>query len=117
MFSAMVDAGTFEFSHSVHPDNTEKLILVRYHDGADPAYACSIYCVWKVEQGHEASLLAAKARINTKKNSSAPRSEMNGLVILCHLSTATIGGLVKLPEEIVLVGDSECTIATVVVLL
>ena len=38
---------------------------------------------------------------------------MNSLVMLCHLITALLPGLVKLPKEIVMVGDSECTIATV----
>ena len=38
---------------------------------------------------------------------------MNSLVILCRLITAILPGLVKLPKEIVLVSDSECTISTV----
>ena len=38
---------------------------------------------------------------------------MNSLVMLCHLLTAILPGLVDQPAEIVPRGDSECTIATV----
>ena len=90
-------------------------MLVCYHDGANPAFACSIYCVWEVEKGesHVATLLAAKARINTGNKVSTPHSEMNSLVILCRLITALLPGLVELPKEVVLIGDSEATISAV----
>ena len=64
-----------------------------------------------MEVGFESRLLAGKARIFGAD--STPRSEMNGLLLLCRLVTAVLPGLTDRMESITLVGDSQCTIASV----
>ena len=56
-------------------------------------------------------MVAAKAKI--AKTGKVPRNEINSLVMLARLITATLPGLVDKPESILIIGDSKCTIQSV----
>ena len=83
MFMSMVRTKPFMFLRSVNPEVSQSMLLLGFFDGANPAYGCCLYCVWeKDDKGHVSHLLAGKSWINTGKNLSTPRSEMNGLIML-----------------------------------
>ena len=58
--------------------------------------------------------MTSKAKVGPSgKGFSAPRAEFCGLLVLCRVSTAALNGAVDFPAEIIVAGDSECTIATI----
>ena len=106
---------TFYFPRSCKPQNAIGCPeLIGFHDGADAGHGGSVYLRYKLEgedHGHTASLLIAKNKVG--KDKITPRDEMNGLVVLCRVITATLDGLAELPTTITIAGDSTCTILSV----
>ena len=56
-------------------------------------------------------LLTGKARVTPLKGSTAPRSELSGLLILSRLLKVAVEALWEKPSSVTLTGDSQCTIA------
>ena len=102
--------------------------LVGYPDGSKPAFGCALYIRWRLAKSdadrgvldkdgawhpitHVARLVTAKAKIS--KTGKVPRNEMNGLLLLARLVTATLPGLVDKPTSLLVILDSRCTIQSV----
>ena len=70
-------------------------------------------------QTHLVRLLGAKARVTPTSSSqgrlkdSTPRVEMRGLLMLARLIDTLLPGIQVPPAEVMLIGDSQCTIACV----
>ena len=101
--------------------------LVTLVDGSVLAYACAVYVVYKItveEAGpwsshlgqkfsRHAALLVSKARVAPLAGLTAPRSEMNSLVLAARLNTLVLRSLSERPDCLTILGDSECCIAAV----
>ena len=90
--------------------------MIGYWDGSDEAYAAVIYIRWLIPKNAagerwSAQLLTAKARVAPAGGITAPRSELNGFVVLGRLMNIAIKSLNEKPARITLIGDSECTIS------
>ena len=57
------------------------------------------------------SILVAKARVTPTKGITAPRSELNGMVVMSRLISIVTKSMPEKPCRITMIGDSECTIA------
>ena len=105
---------TFYFPRSCKPLNAVGLPeLIGFHDGSDAGHGGCAYLRYKLEDSgdYAASLLIAKNKVG--KDKITPRDEMNGLLVLCRLVTASLDGLFELPTSITVAGDSTCTILSV----
>ena len=91
--------------------------LIGYFDGSDNAYAAVVYIRWARHDGSFSIFLAcSKAKVTPLKRISTPRSEINGAVLLTRLMLFFLRSCVSSginPHKIWLLGDSECTLATV----
>ena len=120
--------GEVTFRRSVKPEGVTGLpSLVGYHDGSKVAFGCSVYIRWRLdeptgrqiigrdgeikEELYFSQLLAAKSKI--AKTGKVPRNEMNSLILLSRLLTATLRGLVDKPTSFLIIGDSKCTIQSI----
>ena len=124
-----VKFGEITFPRSVKPEGvTGNPTLVGYADGSKHAFGTSLYIRWKLSQPdpnqfvvdkvgkkhtvtHVSRLVTAKAKI--AKTGKVPRTEINGLVLLARLVTATMPGLVDKPTSFLPILDSRCTIQSV----
>merc|ERR1711888_553346 len=98
---------------------------VGFWDGGKPASACCLYARTPLrEEGpegetHLVRLLAGKARVTPTSSTqgrariSTPRVEMRGLLMLTRLIDELLPGIQVPPAEIILMGDSQCTISCV----
>merc|ERR1712030_131293 len=57
------------------------------------------------------SILVAKARVTPAKGITAPRSELNGMVVMSRLISIVTKSMPEKPCRITMIGDSECTTA------
>ena len=91
--------------------------LFAFFDGSLEAYACCIYVRWllagdnKQAPEYQVRLLTGKARVTPLKGSTAPRSELSGLLILSRLLKVVVEALWEKPTSVTIAGDSQCTIA------
>merc|ERR1712082_19421 len=60
---------------------------------------------------YQVRLLTGKARVTPLKGSTAPRSELSGLLILSRLLKTVVEALWEKPSSATLAGDLQCTIA------
>ena len=56
-------------------------------------------------------LIAAKARVSPGHGTSVPKVEISGLLDLSRLLNTVLRGSSIIPENVVLMGDSECCIS------
>ena len=118
VFKELVEAEDIVFPRSVKPHGAAgSPIWVGFWDGGKPAFGACIYVLYSREEAgpngeyYFSNLLASKARVYPAKTGfRTPRSELSGLLVLCRLITATVDGAVDLPQEIICMGESECTI-------
>jgi len=91
--------------------------IVGYFDGSDNAYAAVVYLRWVLSDGSiHATLAGSKAKVTPLKRISTPRSELNGAVLLGRLALSVTKSCVasgSTPERVWLLGDSECTLASI----
>merc|ERR1711973_573540 len=123
----MVASGAIAFPRCVLGESYKKEVwmLMGFWDGGKPASACCLYARTPLrEKGpegetHLVRLLAGKARVTPTSSSqgrpraSTPRTEMRGLLMLARLIDELLPGIQVPPTEIMLMGDSQCTIACV----
>ena len=92
--------------------------IIGFFDGSDDAYAAVVYFRWVLADGKiHVNLGGSKAKVTPLKRISTPRSELNGAVILCRLVLSTIKSCTAAgtsPTRVWLLGDSECTLASIV---
>ena len=99
--------------------------LVVFSDGSSVAYAAVIYVVFEVsqevagpwssglgcKQAFEARLILSKARVAPLSRMTAPRTEMNGLVLATKLLDLTLTSMSDPPTSVTCCLDSECAIS------
>ena len=102
--------------------------LVGFPDGSKTAFGCALYIRWRLSKpdpdqrvldkdgnwhqvNYVSRLVTAKSKIS--KTGKVPRNEMNGLLLLARLVTATLPGLVDKPTSLLVILDSRCTIQSV----
>ena len=100
-------------------------IMMGFLDGGKLASACFLYAYTPLRkegpkgETHLVRLLAGKARVTPSSSSqgrmrvSTPRVEMRGLLMLTRLVDELLPGVQVAPTEIMLMGDSLCTISCV----
>ena len=107
------------FLRGVRPVRTEgRAELIGYWDGSNCAYAAVVYIRWLIgglETGGErvwnVAFLTSKARVTPVAGLTTPRSELNGLLVLCRLIDRIMKCLKEKPCRVTMIGDSECTIS------
>merc|ERR1712212_845192 len=123
----MVASGAISFPRCVLGElyKEKGWMLMGFWDGGKPASACCLYARTPLrEKGpegetHLVRLLAGKARVTPtssaqgRTRTSTPRVEMRGLLMLTRLIDELLPGIQVPPSEIMLMGDSQCTIACV----
>ena len=82
-----------------------------FFDGSVDAYGAAAYIRWKVEDGYDVSLYISKARVTGVRGSTTPRSELSSLLIASRLLITVVKALADKPEKVLVIGDSQCTIA------
>ena len=125
----VVEMKEITFKRAIRPEKVEgSPMLVCYHDGSKIGLGCAVYIRWKLDkpkvepvegmQGqsyrlveYHVQLVVAKAKI--AKSNKVPRNEIDSLIMLARLITATLPGLVYKPTSLLIVGDSKCTIQSV----
>ena len=60
---------------------------------------------------YHVQLLISKARVTPVNGCTAPRSELNGLLVLTRVLKVVVPVLWESPLSVTIVGDSQCTIA------
>ena len=123
----MIRSSTISFPRCVLGEQyvEQGWMLMGFWDGGKAASACCLYARTPLkEKGpegetHLVRLLAGKARVTPTSSSqgrtrtSTPRVEMRGLLMLTRLIDELLPGIQVPPAEIMLMGDSQCTIACV----
>ena len=65
----------------------------------------------KTEELYKSRLLTAKARVTSLRGSTAPRSELQAILINLRVLVTVVKSMVTPPESIAMLTDSECSIA------
>ena len=113
----LVDCKRVTFPRSTRPAQTVgKCQLICYFDGSDVAFGCANYVRWVLrDKSVIVRLMNSKSRVTPLDRISTPRSELNGAVLASRLLLSTIHSLSvadELPEKVWIIGDSECTLAS-----
>ena len=89
--------------------------LVVYSDGSCVAFGCVIYIRWNLEGSpdYHTALVTAKSRVCPTTGMTAPRSELQGLLVAARLADTIIKALSVRPRRLTVVTDSQCTVAAV----
>ena len=112
----LIEADAVVFNRGTKPQNAiGRPELIEYWDGSEEACAALIFVRWLVSEEDEdrkweVNLLMAKARVAPVGGTTAPRAELNGLVVLSRLMDVTVEAMRSKPARITLIGDSECAI-------
>ena len=92
--------------------------LICFSDGSLLAYAGAIYIRWTLAKNDDADtdqyvvrLVCAKARVTPARGTTAPRSEVSGLLILSRLLKVVVNAMDVKPSEVTIATDSQCTIS------
>ena len=86
--------------------------LIVYADGSTVAFGSIIYIRWEIGPGEfTAFLVTSKGRVTPSKGLTAPRSEIQGLVLATRLTTKVIKYHDIKPKRVSLITDSECSVA------
>ena len=112
------DVSTVTFPRATKPKlaagNPE---IVGYFDGSDDAFAAVAYLRWTLsDDSIHVTLAGSKAKVTPLKRISTPRSELNGAVLLGRLVQSLVKSCASsgtTPEKVWLLGDSECTLASI----
>ena len=118
ILNALHQISSVKFDRCIAPVSlASQCDLIGYFDGSDNAYAAVVYIRWALLDGSfNVYLACSKSKVTPLKRISTPRSELNGAVLLTRLMLfflkSCISSGIK-PHKIWLLGDSECTLATV----
>ena len=111
----LVEQEEIVFDRCTRPSNAlGRPELVGYWDGSLLAYAALLYIRWLLNTdppSWRASLLCAKVRVTPVSGLTAPRTELNGSVVLGRVIDSAIPSLPVKPCRISMFGDSQCTIS------
>ena len=108
-----LEMGAVHFPRACRPKNSAgSPSYVGFWDGALPAWACCVYARYPMIDGsYHVQLMAAKARLSPSAGTSVPKVEVSGLLGLSRLMRVVVKAVDETPSSVVLLGDSECSIA------
>ena len=98
-------------NHELAVDRPE---LIVFTDGSCTAFGACLYLRWKLsgeEMPHHVTLITAKTRVTPKSGMSAPRSELQALVVGVRLASKVVEALTKRPARVTIMTDSQCSVA------
>ena len=98
-------------SHDAAVDRPE---LIVYTDGSCVAFGAVLYLRWKLAEAgapFNTTMITAKTRVTPKAGMSAPRSELQALVVGVRLITKVLEALSVRPVRVTIMTDSECSVA------
>ena len=127
LIAEAVNTSSLCYPRSVRPPGALGLPLIAaFGDGALPAYAACVYIQWQVPCSHgedqchldyDANLLWAKARVTPLSGYTVPRSELSSTVLMSRMAKTTVKALqgedYMKPKGVIMMSDSECSIAAV----
>ena len=110
-----LELGAVYFKRAFRPEGVViSIIFVGFWDGSLMAWACVVYARYTMETGEViVRLIAAKARVSPSSGTSVPKVEVSGLLDLSRLMCVVVRSCSELPEAIIMLGDSECSISMV----
>ena len=87
--------------------------LIVYSDGSNVAFGAIIYIRWVMQEPgqYHTALVTSKARVTPRTGLTAPRSELQGLVVATRLTSAVMKALDVKPKRITMLTDSQCSVA------
>ena len=88
--------------------------LLVYTDGSCVAFGAVLYLRWKLAEAgapYHTAMITAKTRVTPKAGMSAPRSELQGLVVGVRLASKVIEALSVRPARVTIMTDSQCSVA------
>ena len=87
--------------------------LIVYSDGSNVAFGAVIYIRWVLQEvgKFHTALVTSKSRVTPKTGLTAPRSELQGLVVATRLTNAVMKALDVKPKRITMLTDSQCSVA------
>ena len=98
-------------SHDLAVDRPELLV---YTDGSCVAFGAVLYMRWKLSgpgAPYNVTMITAKTRVTPKAGMSAPRSELQALVVGVRLATKVLEALSVRPARVTIMTDSQCSVA------
>ena len=118
LIEMLTSAKSIVFPRATKPANAiGKCQLICFFDGSDSAYAAVLYVRWVCDDGSVfTTLVSSKSRVTPLNRISTPRSELCGAVIAARLVLSTCHSWAsanEIPEKIWMIGDSECTLASI----
>ena len=110
-----LELGDVYFKRAFRPEGVViSIIFVGFWDGSLMAWACVVYARYTMDTGEViVRLIAAKARVSPSSGISVPKAEVSGLLDLSRLMCVVVRSCSELPEAIIMLGDSECSISMV----
>ena len=117
LIQLLENCGIVTFPRATKPLNTVgQCQLICFFDGSDVAFAAVVYIRWILCDGSvSVTILCAKPRVTPLHRISTPRSELNGALLAARLVFSSVRSLSSsniLPERVWMIGDSECTLAS-----
>ena len=89
--------------------------IIAYADGSTIAFGSVIYIRFRLDTDAEApyhtALLTSKSRVTPKHGLTAPRSELQGLIIAVRVVDRIINALDARPLRVTVITDSQCSVA------
>ena len=89
--------------------------IIAYADGSTIAFGSVIYVRFRLDPDAEApyntALLTSKSRVTPKHGLTAPRSELQGLIIAVRVVDRIINALDARPLRVTIITDSQCSVA------
>ena len=112
----MVKTGEVQFHRASRPlQAIGQCVLVIFFDGSDKASAGTVYAVWQVAEGQEATevrLVASKAKVAPDWDMNTPRMELSGAVVATRLGVKVCRAMETKPSRVWIAGDSEIVLAS-----
>ena len=101
--------------------------MVIYIDGSILAYAALIYLLFEIKKttpgpwisglnqqiGSSAHLLTSKTQVTPPAGLTAPRLEINSLMLGIRLASVALSSLTEKPSRLTIISDSQCTVSAV----
>ena len=89
--------------------------LVVYSDGSCVAFGAVVYVRWNLldSPDYHTALVTSKSRVCPTTGLTAPRSELQGLLVAARLADIVVNAFTVRPRRLTMVTDSQCTVAAV----
>ena len=89
--------------------------LIIFTDGSTVAFGAVVYVRFRLTDSpdYHTALVSSKSRVTPRTGLTAPRSELQGLIVGARLADVIIPALNKRPVRLTIATDSQCSVAAV----